>query len=222
MSFFLRVLKHQNTSCHRHGSIFHTKARRTPRRFNKINRDSRPIRAYGFVPALDAVGDTTKILDIASVGEYVVDTGRVTADVGQSFATGEEWYNLLAGRYGAENVAWESRAAEGPLAGTALARQLGQEGEAAVGIAGPKVGLMMPSGIRRFPDNFDESANVLTEVKNVARLSHTQQLRDYAAYAQQNGVTFNLFVRPSTKMSGPLRAAIANEEIFVYDIPGAN
>ena len=74
---------------------------------------------------MDAVGDTTKILDIARVGEYVVDTGRATADFGQSLATGEEWYNLLAGRYGAENVAWESRAAEGPLAGTALARQLG-------------------------------------------------------------------------------------------------
>jgi hypothetical protein len=171
---------------------------------------------------LDAVGDTTKILDIASVGEYVVDTGRVTADFGQSLATGEEWYNLLAERYGAENVAWESRAAEGPLAGTALARQLGQEGEAAVGIAGLKVGYTMPSGITRFPDDIDPKTNVLTEVKNVKSLSFTQQLRDYAAYAQQNGLTFNLYVRPSTQMSGPLRAAIANKEIFVYDIPGAN
>ena len=147
--------------------------------------------------------------------------GRVTADFGQSFATGEEWYNLLAERYGAENVAWESRAAEGPLAGTALARQLGQEGEAAVGITGPKVGLMMPSGIRRFPDNIDGAAKVLTEVKNVKSLSFTQQLRDYAAYAQQKGLTFNLFVRPSTRLSGPLLQARDAGQIIVNYIPGA-
>ena len=92
-----------------------------------------------------------------------------------------------------------------------------------MGIAGPKVGLMMPSGIRRFPDQvIGDPMNVLTEVKNVKSLSFTQQLRDYAIYAQQNGLTFNLYVRPSTQMSGPLRAAIANKEIFVYDIPGAN
>ena len=91
-----------------------------------------------------------------------------------------------------------------------------------MGIAGPKVGYTMPSGITRFPDDIDPKTNVLTEVKNVKSLSFTQQLRDYAAYAQENGLTFNLYVRPSTQMSGPLRAAIANKEIFVYDIPGAN
>ena len=112
-------------------------------------------------------------------------------------------------------------AAENPLTGTALARQLGQEGENAAGITAPKVGLMMPSGIRRFPDNFDESANVLTEVKNVKSLSYTQQLRDYAAYAQQNGVTFNLYVRPSTRLSGPLLQAKDAGQIIVNYIPGA-
>jgi hypothetical protein len=108
-----------------------------------------------------------------------------------------------------------------PLTGTALARQLGQEGENAVGITGSKVGIRMPSGIMRYPDAFDKATNVLDEVKNAKALSYTQQLRDYTAFTQQNGGTFNLWVRPSTTFSGPLQQAIDDGLINIYHIPGA-
>ena len=99
------------------------------------------------------------------------------------------------------------KAVETELSGTALARQLGQAGEDAVGITGPKVGIQIPgSGITRFPDQL--TSTTLKEVKNVQNLSFTQQLRDYSAYAQQNKLQFNLYVRPSTTLTGPLQDAI--------------
>jgi hypothetical protein len=60
----------------------------------------------------------------------------------------------------------------------------------------------------------------LTEVKNVSVLSYTQQLRDYTAYSQQTGRIFELWVRPSTRMSRPLQQAIENGLIVPKDIPG--
>jgi hypothetical protein len=92
--------------------------------------------------------------------------------------------------------------------------------ENAVGNTAPKIGITMPSGVTRFPDEFDMDLKILTEVKNVQSLSYTQQLRDYAAFTRQNGGTFNLYVRPSTSYSGPLQQTIDNEEIILHYIPG--
>jgi hypothetical protein len=36
------------------------------------------------------------------------------------------------------------------------------------------------------------NGTTLGEVKNVSSLSYTNQLRDFAAYAKQEGLTFNL------------------------------
>jgi len=44
-------------------------------------------------------------------------------------------------------------------------------------------------------------------VKNVARQSSANQLRDFAAYANQEGPAFDLIVRHSTTLSKPLEAA---------------
>ncbi len=108
----------------------------------------------------------------------------------------------------------------GPLAvtttaakgGTALltqaARKLGQEGEAAVRQAvdiGPKVAIQV-AGRARVPDGL--TATVLNEVKNVKSLSFTLQLRDYASFATDTSRSFQLWVRPTTELSGPLMDAI--------------
>jgi RHS repeat-associated protein len=109
-------------------------------------------------------------------------------------------------------------AAETGLSGTALARQLGQAGEDAVGITGPKVGIQIPgSGITRFPDQL--TSTTLTEVKNVQNLSFTQQLQDYSSYAQQNSLQFNLYVRPTTTLTGPLQNAVNSGQINLFFIP---
>jgi len=58
----------------------------------------------------------------------------------------------------------------------------------------------------------------VSEVKNVGDLSFTQQLRDYADFAQQTGRTFNLYTRPNTNLSGPLKEAISKGLINRQDI----
>ena len=112
----------------------------------------------------------------------------------------------------------EAGAAKG---GTVLARELGNAGEAAVRAAfdiGPTTRISI-NGVFRFPDGLTET--VLSEVKNTAKLSFTSQLRDYAAFALDNGMRFDLYMRESVKMSGPLREAIESGLINALRIPGA-
>jgi hypothetical protein len=98
---------------------------------------------------------------------------------------------------------------------------IGRAGEEAAGITGPKSQIKSPTGTAKFrvPDQLDDTAQILREVKNVARLSYTKQLRDYALYAQQKGYTFELITRQTTQLSGPLRAAIERGEIIWRYLP---
>jgi Restriction endonuclease fold toxin 7 len=100
------------------------------------------------------------------------------------------------------------------------AREIGDLGEAAVRSAydiGPKE-LTRMFGRTRFPDGI--LPTVLTEVKNVAQLSYTRQLRDYAAFATQTGRSFDLYVRSNTALSGTLQTAIDAGMIIRKVIPG--
>jgi hypothetical protein len=67
------------------------------------------------------------------------------------------------------------------------------------------------------PDGLTRTA--LSEVKNVSSLSYTQQLRDFAAHASANGLRFDLWVRPTTQLSGPLAQEVANGAINLRYIP---
>ncbi|HYT77557.1 MAG TPA: RHS repeat-associated core domain-containing protein [Vicinamibacterales bacterium] len=50
--------------------------------------------------------------------------------------------------------------------------------------------------------------DLITEIKNVDYQAYTQQLKDYVAFVAQNpGMTFDLWVRTSADLSGPLKAA---------------
>lgn len=49
--------------------------------------------------------------------------------------------------------------------------------------------------------------DAVSEVKNVARLSYTRQLRDYTDYASVEGLRVDLYVRAGTRISGPLARA---------------
>jgi hypothetical protein len=77
---------------------------------------------------------------------------------------------------------------------------------------------MPGSGQIRVPDRLTDTT--LTEVKNVNKLSYTRQLRDFTTHSQANGLSFELYVRPSTQLSGPLQEAIANGQITPKFIPG--
>ncbi|MHB1844959.1 MAG: RHS repeat-associated core domain-containing protein, partial [Deltaproteobacteria bacterium] len=90
--------------------------------------------------------------------------------------------------------------AESASIGGAETVRIGQAGEEAVRASvdiGPKVRIKIAPGRYRIPDGL--TSNALSEVKNVQSLSFTQQLRDYARFAQQKGLQFDLYVR------GPIR-----------------
>lgn len=116
-------------------------------------------------------------------------------------------------------VAQAVGAAGGAARGGAGIVRVGQAGEAAVrSVAniGPKVSINV-AGRTRIPDGLTSS--VLTEVKNVSSLSFTQQLRDFAAHASANGLEFDLWVRPTTRLSGTLLQETANGAINLRYIP---
>jgi len=181
------------------------------------------------VTARERLHDEVPLCNIEVHGQHVYEVTDQGVLVHNSGTLCEELLSLrtaasngaLTAEQSARLAELEAQAAENAPTGTALARQLGQEGEQAVGITGPKVGIEMPSGVTRFPDQFDAATNVLDEVKNVQSQSYTQQLRDYTAFTQQNGGTFNLWVRPSTQLSGPLQQAINDGLINLKYIPGA-
>ncbi|MCP4138526.1 MAG: hypothetical protein GY754_46640, partial [bacterium] len=100
------------------------------------------------------------------------------------------------------------------------ARKLGKAGEEAAGIYKNTKRIMKgtATGVNyRIPDGLTKK--VVQEVKNVSRLSNTRQLRDYARFAKDTGRRFELFIRPTTKMSGPLLDAITNGDIFLRFLP---
>jgi hypothetical protein len=93
---------------------------------------------------------------------------------------------------------------------------VGQAGERAVGLRGAKTRISIDGRIR-VPDHLTRTT--LVEVKNSKYLSYTRQLRDYADYARRTGKTFELYVRPTTQLSGPLQDAIRRGEIILREIP---
>ncbi len=108
------------------------------------------------------------------------------------------------------------RAAQG---GTAAARALGEAGEVAAGIVRNTERIPSATGTAAFrvPDAL--TATTLTEVKNVARLSLTNQLRDFAAFAKATGRAFDLVIRNTTELTRPLQEFIRTEGINVRFLP---
>lgn len=98
-------------------------------------------------------------------------------------------------------------------------RDNGREGKAAAGIDRNADRIPSASGTAayRIPDDL---RGIIGEVKNVSYLSYTNQLRDFAAYARQPRLRFNLYVRGSTTLSGPLQAAVDGGAInLVRNLP---
>ena len=94
-------------------------------------------------------------------------------------------------------------------------------GEAAVRDAydiGAKIAVQVGEN-KRIPDGINEALGTLSEVKNVAYQGLTSQLRDYLQYAQSEALAFDLYLRPTTQVSGPLQSAIDCGLICRIDIP---
>ena len=129
---------------------------------------------------------------------------------------------LSAGTYsykGVKVISTVTKVSTVTKASTSVARSLGISGERAVGIGGGKTRIPSLTGTAKYriPDGL--SSTTLTEVKNVSRLSYTQQLRDFNLHAQKYGLRFELFTRPNTKLSGPLMEQIRSGNIILKTIP---
>jgi len=109
------------------------------------------------------------------------------------------------------------KALKGADEGLATARALGRAGEEASGVVKNTTRIDVGAGRYRVPDGLSDTT--LSEVKNVGRLSLTAQLRDYASYAQTNGLRFDLHVRPGAELSNPLRDAIDAGIIILRYLP---
>jgi RHS repeat-associated protein len=102
-------------------------------------------------------------------------------------------------------------------AGPALARRLGRAGEKAAGIVRNSKRIPSATGtaLYRVPDGLTKST--LGEVKNVRNLGLTNQIRDYAAYAEANNLTFELYIRRGngTVLSVPLQKFVTDHNIVL-------
>jgi len=100
---------------------------------------------------------------------------------------------------------------------TASAQTLGRAGETIAGIV--KNTKSIPSLTRtanyRIPDQWLKATKLISEVKNVDRLSLTNQIKDFVAYAQLEGYTFELWVRETTKITKPLQELIDDGQIIL-------
>lgn len=102
---------------------------------------------------------------------------------------------------------------------------IGENAVRALEDIGTKTRIQIPGTNRfRIADGLNMETRTLNEVKNVSYLSYSQQLQDNVAYAQANGLTFQLWVRGGespTFLAGPLQNAIEQGLIVVREfVPG--
>ena len=82
---------------------------------------------------------------------------------------------------------------------TGSPNSMGKAGERMVGIDQSAKKPIQINGRTRIPDAMTDTT--LTEVKNVKYISNTQQLRDFAAFANDTGRSLELWVRPTTRIA---------------------
>jgi hypothetical protein len=159
------------------------------------------------------------LLTVSAVAATIATAGAA-AEAGGAVAAVQAAAEQAAAAATRAMTALAARAAPVIAGGTAAAAKVGKAGEDAVRRVeeiGEKVAIQIANRVR-IPDGV--TSDVVTEVKNVASQSYTQQLRDYSAFAAETGRQFNLWVRPDTSLSGPLQNAISSGEINLRYIPG--
>ncbi|MCU0660174.1 MAG: putative toxin [Candidatus Pacebacteria bacterium] len=99
----------------------------------------------------------------------------------------------------------------------------GRAGELASGIVKNTERIESATGTAsyRIPDGLDHSKKSLMEVKNVARLNYTNQMKDFVSYAKDANYSLDLHVRPDTRLSGPLQNALGGVKSTLKNIGNA-
>ncbi|CPR72494.1 putative toxin [Mycobacteroides abscessus] len=99
----------------------------------------------------------------------------------------------------------------------------GRQGMEAVGLPQNSEKIFPNPSTKKFriPDVLVQApVSMLGEVKNVGKLSLTQQLTEYLKYAKANGYAVHLFVRQGegTQLSGPLQALVDSGQIVLHKV----
>jgi len=135
------------------------------------------------------------------------------------------WWNNTANRAAtAQEAAGANQAvaaARTSASGGARPVAVGQQGLQAAGITQntTRIPSLTGTAAYRVPDGLNHTTRVISEVKNVSSLSYTEQLRDFVLWAQANNYTFELWVRSTTTLSGPLQQAISSGHIVLRFLP---
>ncbi len=168
-----------------------------------------------------AAGATSGMFGEGAVQSANLANGNQSSVNFTNLATASVAGGLLGGVAGKSDelvTAWVNRSGSIGETATELARRLGQAGEDAAGIVGPKVGVKVPStGQMLFPDEISDV--LLKEVKNVKYQSLTKQLKGYLEIAEQRGLDFELWMRPDADVSKPLQRLIDAGRIRRCDLP---
>jgi hypothetical protein len=95
---------------------------------------------------------------------------------------------------------------------------VGKDGERRVGLTGPKARIPSLTGTAeyRVPDGLTEVT--IEEVKNAAKVSTSNQLRDFLTYAKATNRTFILWVRSNTVLVGELQKLADDKLIKVVRV----
>ena len=88
--------------------------------------------------------------------------------------------------------------------------QTGRDGEIASGINKNTEHIESINGTAKYriPDGLDKDNKILSEVKNVKKQSYTKQIKDFVDYSKKYDYQFELYVRKSTKLTGPLQEQV--------------
>ena len=70
----------------------------------------------------------------------------------------------------------------------------------------------------RIPDVLDKATKALGEIKSSKYLSDSGNLKEFITFAKKEGFSFNLYVRPDTRLSKPLVQRLKDIGAKVYDV----
>ncbi|SDI90723.1 RHS repeat-associated core domain-containing protein [Frankineae bacterium MT45] len=135
------------------------------------------------------------------------DTGSLWYDGGYiAGVVGPVAFGGMMGVPGAAEA--EAGAGAEEVSGMAAVRAKGVAGEQMAGIVKNTRRIESATGTKayRIPDELN--GTTLGEVKNVANQGFTSQIQDFLAYANSNGLQFNLYVRQSTTFAPQLQQLI--------------
>ena len=75
------------------------------------------------------------------------------------------------------------------------------------------------SGSSRIPDFVDQANKIIYEAKNVSAQTYSSQINDMTQWAEQNGYTFELYVREGAYISPSLQRAVQNGLLTINELP---